>query len=244
MDLTAGRPSPLFDSARRSAQSEILDGRVETGELAKILADLARFNGAMLGHRPVLRWLDRAVRNIPADRPLTLLDIGCGYGDLLRAVRRWAQLRGRPMTLIGVDLSPQVIGIAHAATDAIDAIDYHAADIFDFAPAGPIDFVTTSLVAHHLSDEMIVRFLRWMETHAGKGWVIYDLQRSRVPFYFIALAGVLLRLHAVVTYDGRISVARSLTRHEWERAIAQAGIPPQAIDLRWFMFRFAIGRLK
>lgn len=97
MDLIAGRPSPRFDSARRSAQSEILDGRIETGELAKILGDLARFNGAMMGHWPVLRWLDRAVRNIPPDQPLTLLDIGCGYGDLLRAVRRWASKRRRPM---------------------------------------------------------------------------------------------------------------------------------------------------
>lgn len=244
MDLTAGRPSPVFDSARRSAQSEILDGPVETGELAKILSDLARFNGAMMGHWPVLQWLNRATRNIPTDQPLTLLDIGCGYGDLLRAVRRWANKRGRPVTLIGVDLSPQVIDVARHATPAEDRIDYQAADIFNFTHGHPIDFATTSLVTHHLSDDMIVRFLRWMETHARKGWVIYDLQRSRVPFYFIALAGMVLRLHAVVTYDGRISVARSLTREEWERVIAQAGIASTAVDLRCFMFRFAIGRLK
>ena len=244
MDLTAGRPSPVFNRARRSTQSEILDGRVDTAELAKILADLARFNGAMLGHRPVLQWLGRAVRNIPADQPLALLDIGCGYGDLLRAVRRWARERGRAMQLIGVDLSPQVVEVARKATDAADAIDYRAADIFNFKPAMPVDLVTTSLVTHHLSDEMIVRFLCWMETNAHRGWVIYDLQRSRVPFYFIALAGLLLRLHPVVTYDGRVSVARSLTRAEWERAVAQAGIASNAVDLRWFMFRLAIGRLK
>lgn len=244
MDLIAGRPSPFFDSARRSTQSEILDGRVDSGELAKILADLARFNGVMLGHWPLLRWLHHATKNIPLEQPLTLLDIGCGYGDLLRAVRRWANKRSRPMKLIGVDLSPQVVDIARNATPVADDIAYHAADIFDFAPGGPIDFATTSLVAHHLPDDMIVRFLRWMESHARKGWVVYDLQRSRVPFYFIALAGVLLRLHPVVTHDGRISVARSLTREEWESAIAQAGIPSTAIDLRWFMFRFAIGRSK
>ncbi len=244
MDLTAGRPSPVFARARRSAQAEILDGPIDSAELAKILADLARFNGAMMGHWPVLQWLDRAVRNIPPDRPLTLLDIGCGYGDLLRAVRRWARKRGRPMQLIGVDLSPQVVDIARAASDAADDIGYHAADIFAFKPDSPIDFITTSLVTHHLSDDAIVRFLGWMETQARRGWVIYDLQRSRVPFYFIALAGVVLRLHPVVTYDGRVSVARSLTRPEWVRAIARAGIAADAVDLRWFMFRFAIGRLK
>jgi 2-polyprenyl-3-methyl-5-hydroxy-6-metoxy-1,4-benzoquinol methylase len=244
MDLTAGRPAPVFARAKRSAQSEVLDGRVDTAELAKILVDLARFNGAMMGHWPVLQWLDRAVRDLPPEQPLTLLDIGCGYGDLLRAVRRWANKHGRAMRLIGVDLSPQVVEVARQATAAADDIDYHAADVFEFAPQGPIDFVTTSLVTHHLTDAMIVRFLCWMETYAGKGWVIYDLQRSRVPFYFIALAGVLLRLHPVVTYDGRISVARSLTRKEWHARIAEAGIAADAIDLRWFMFRLAIGRMK
>lgn len=137
-----------------------------------------------------------------------------------------------------------MIEIARAAGGAADGIDYYAADVFNFKPTVAVDFVTTSLVTHHLSEKMIVRFLRWMDANARCGWVIYDLQRSRVPFYFIALAGVLLRLHPVVTYDGRISVARSLTREEWEKLIAQAAIASNAIDLRWFMFRFVIGRLK
>ncbi len=244
MDLTAGRQSPEFDRARRSVQSEILDSRIDTEELAKILRDLARFNGAMMGHWLVLRWLSRAVRDLPPEQPLTLLDVGCGYGDLLRAVRRWARKRGWPMKLIGVDLNPQAIDIARKATDTSDAIEYHAADMFNFKPVGTIDFVTASLVAHHLSDDMIVRFLGWIEAKARRGWVIYDLQRSVVPFYFIALAGLLMRLHSVVTYDGRISVARSLTRDEWEKTIAQAGIASNAVDLRWFMFRFTIERLK
>ncbi|MGH9809598.1 MAG: methyltransferase domain-containing protein, partial [Terriglobia bacterium] len=68
------------------------------------------------------------------------------------------------------------------------------------------------------------------------------LQRSVVPFYFIVLAGLLLRLHPVVVYDGRISVARSLKQSEWRQRLADAGVA--AADIRWFMFRFAIGRLK
>ena len=67
MPLTANRPPPVFDSGRRSAQPEILDGPVESAELADILRDLARFNGAMMGHWPVLRWLDRATAALPAD---------------------------------------------------------------------------------------------------------------------------------------------------------------------------------
>lgn len=242
--LTENRPPVRFDRSHRSSQTEILDGPVSTEDLTEILRDLARFNGTMQGHRPILQWLDRAFEGLPPDLPLTLLDVGSGYGDLLRAIRAWARRRGRRLRLIGVDLSPQVVEVARAATPASDDIEYHAADIFSFAPPAPIDLVVTSLVTHHLPDDMIVRFLRWMETTAARGWAIYDLQRNVLPFHFISLAGFLLRLHPVVVYDGRISVARSLTRSEWEVRLAAAGIPHGAIDLRWFMFRFAIGRLK
>ena len=244
MDLTAGQPSPAFDAAHRSGQTEILDRPIETAELTKILSDLARFNGAMMGHWPVIRWLNRATRNVPVDQPLTFVDVGCGYGDLLRAVRRWARKQGRPMKLIGIDLSPQVIEIARGVTDASENIQYQVADILTYKAAVPIDFVATSLVTHHLSDGMIVKFLRWMEASARRGWVIYDLQRSMVPFYFIKLAGWLMQLHKVVVYDGRVSVARSLTREEWESLLASARIPRAAVKIRWFMFRFAIGRLR
>lgn len=242
MDLTANQPPPVFDAEHRSAQTEILDRPIETAELAKILHDLARFNGAMMGHWPVIRWLNRATRNVPVDQPLTFVDAGCGYGDLLRAVRRWARKKGRPMKLIGIDLSPQVIEIARGATDAAENIQYQVADILEYKAAVPIDFVATSLVTHHLPDGMIVKFLRWMEASARSGWIIYDLERSIVPFYFIKLAGLLMRLHAVVIYDGRISVARSLRREEWESLLARAGVAPAAAKIRWFMFRFAIGR--
>jgi SAM-dependent methyltransferase len=242
--LTENRPAPVFDRSRRSTQTEILDGPVSTADLAEILRDLARFNGVMQGHRPVLQWLDRATKDLPKDQTLTLLDIGCGYGDLLRAIRVWANRRGRRVRLIGIDLSPQVIEVARSVTTDINNIEYQAADIFGFTLPAPIDFVVTSLVTHHLPDDMIDRFLRWMEANAVRGWMIYDLQRSIVPFYFIALAGPVLRLHPVVIYDGRISVARSLTRREWVVRLANAGMPRVAIDIRWFMFRFAIGRMK
>ena len=244
MDLSACQPSPTFNATRRSTQSEVLDGAVDTAELAKILHDLARLNGAMMGHWPLLRWLDRAIEDIPVEQPLTFVDIGCGYGDLLRAVRRLARKHRRTMKLIGIDLNPQVIDVAQSATAVADDIEYQAVDIFEFEPSAPIDFVATSLVTHHLPDESILRFLRWMEASAGRGWIICDLQRSWVPFYFIPVVGKLLGTHPVVIHDGRVSVARSLTRSEWEMLITRANISSRAAQLRWFMFRFAIGRLK
>jgi len=240
-------PKPMAkpDFSRRSAESEWLDDAdMQPDELALVLRDLARFNGAMLGHWPVISWLRRAMRRIPHGEPLTLLDVGCGYGDLLRAMRRWSRRAGVPLRLIGLDLSPETIRIAQQATEAEDEIEYRAGDMFEFQPAMPVDVVVSSLTTHHFSDAMIVRFLRWMEANARKGWLIYDLQRHVVPYVFIGLIGKLTRLHPMVIHDGRISVTRSLTRAEWNARIASAGIPAAAVDLRWFMFRFVIGRLR
>jgi SAM-dependent methyltransferase len=232
------------DFTRRSAESEWLDGGdLHPAELAAVLRDLARFNGAMLGHRPVLSWLARAVERAPKGEMLTLLDAGCGYGDFLRAIRRWADRRGVPMRLIGLDLSPATVGIARAATNIAEDIEYCVADVFAFHPEAPIDFVVSSLLTHHFSDVTIVAFLRWMETNARRGWFIYDLQRHAVPYHFIALAGRLMRLNPIVVHDGRISVARSLTTTEWYARLAEAGLANTA-QLRWFLYRFAIGRLR
>src|SRR5689334_24546062 len=114
MNLIAAQPSPVFEARRRSTQTEVLDAAVEASELAAILSDLARFNGAMLGRWLIVRWLKQALRHLPPQQPVTLLDIGCGYGDLLRVVRRWARNHGRAIKLIGVDLNPEVITIARA----------------------------------------------------------------------------------------------------------------------------------
>jgi SAM-dependent methyltransferase len=233
------------DLSRRSAETEWLD-RAEASpeELALVIRDIANFNGAMLGHWPVIAWLRRATEDTTKETALTLLDVGCGYGDLLRAIRRWARKRGLTIRLIGLDRSLEVICIAEAATDKADEIDYRVMDIFDYSPPIPIDFVVSSLLTHHMSDDLIVRFLRWMEATARKGWLIYDLQRHPVPFHFIGLMGKLTRLHPIAIDDGLISVRRSLTRAEWLARLDEADILRDTVQLRWFLFRFVIGRMR
>lgn len=245
MTMLASAPKAAPDFSRRSSEPEWLDDAdPHPAELALVLRDLARFNGAMLGHRPIISWLRRATATSSQEQPLTLVDVGCGYGDLLRAIRRWSSERGLDVRLIGLDLSRETIRIAKSVTEEADAIEYQVADVFGFRPPMPVDFVVSSLLTHHMPDDMIVTFLRWMEATARKGWLIYDLQRHAVPYYFIGLMGRLTRLHPMVIHDGRISVARSLTRAEWNGRLDAAGIARDAVALRWFLFRFAIGRLR
>src|ERR1700745_4205797 len=102
MNTLAGTNQAPCDLSRRSAECEWLDGAdASPEELALVLRDLARVNGAMLGHWPLIDWLRRATKNAPKETALTLVDVGCGYGDLLRAIRRWARKRGLTIRLLG-----------------------------------------------------------------------------------------------------------------------------------------------
>ena len=236
---------PAVDLRRRSLEPEWLDGAdLDPEELRKVLHDLATFNQTFLGHYQLLRWLSQAVRAHGSGPPLRLVDIGCGYGDLLRAIRRWARRRGVDIDLIGVDLNPETIRIARAATPASDRIDYDAVDVFKLAQTTPVDLMVSSLVTHHFTDPEIVEFLRKMEAMARRGWAVSDLQRNRFLYHFIGFSSRLARFHPMITHDGQLSVARSLTRSEWRERIAEAGLPQAEVSIRWFLFRFLVGRLR
>ena len=109
-----------------------------------VLHDLAVFNSFFFGHLPILHWLSRAVRVAPDGAQLILVDIGCGYGDLLRAIRRWADRRRINLALIEIDLNRETIDIARKVTDPADRIDFRVMNALDLASAGPVDFIVSS----------------------------------------------------------------------------------------------------
>lgn len=199
--LTDASQAPL-DVSRRTDEAEWLDdANLHPTELKRVLHDLARFNGTMFGRRIMVSWLARAINDAPTATPLTVLDVGCGYGDLLREIRSRAKRRSRALILIGLDISHETIRIARSATDPADEIDYQVSSVFDFEPTAPVDLVVSSIVMNHLSDELIIRFLVWMERTARRGWLICDLQRHIVPYYFMTIATYPSRVISITSWS-------------------------------------------
>lgn len=232
--------------AQRSPETEMMDGAdVPPDVLAGCLGDLARVNTVTFARPPTLAWLARATKALPRGQAFRLLDVGYGQGDMLRAIHRWATKAGLEPRLTGIDLSPFSAPAARAATDSSLRIDYLTGDVFEYAPVTPPDFVVSSLVTHHMSDEQVVAFIRWMEATTRRGWFINDLHRHPIAFYGFKAIAFLARWHPFVRHDGPVSVARAFQRRDWERLLAQAGVARDQISVDWrFPFRLCVGRIK
>ena len=213
--------------------------------LVDVLGDLARTNTITLARPATLAWLARATRGMPRGATFTLLDVGSGQGDMLRAIWRWAKRRGLEPRLTGVDLSPWSATAAEAATDPAWGIRYVTGDLFAYAPAERIDFVVSSLVAHHMPDDVLVKFIDWMEANARGGWFINDLHRHWIAYYGFWLISRAALMHPMVRDDGLVSVTRAFTKADWERLLAMTHAPRDQIEVAWrFPFRICVGRIK
>jgi 2-polyprenyl-3-methyl-5-hydroxy-6-metoxy-1,4-benzoquinol methylase len=227
--------------ATRSRQEEQMDAPdIDPRVYAAVLADLSRVNRWTFTARPTLGYLDRAVGKLKA---FSLLDVGFGQGDMLRAIARWAQKRGIEARLVGVDLNPLSEGIAKAATPAGATIDYRTGDYRDQPEA--FDFIISSQVAHHMSDEQLDEFLRYMEGNTGRGWLISDLNRHIFSHAGYPLLARLMGVHRIVRQDGTLSIARSIRPREWPAILSRAGIDPASVTIaRRFPFRVCVERIR
>lgn len=234
-----------FDAARRSTEAELMDDDAsDFATFRGCLVDLARVNRLSLGYRPTLGFLDRLRRRRPppSGRALKIVDVGCGYGDTLRAIARWAKRNGVRVELVGVDRNPWAARAAAAATPDDMPIAWRTADVFD-APADA-DVVISALFTHHLHDDDIVRFVGWMETGAARGWFVNDLHRRRLAYESFKILSAALRMHRFVQHDGPVSFARSFVASDWRRYLALAGVREGVEVQSWTPFRLCVARIR
>jgi 2-polyprenyl-3-methyl-5-hydroxy-6-metoxy-1,4-benzoquinol methylase len=219
--------------ARRSTQQERMDTDcADFADYSRCLRDLSRVNTVTMTHRPMLAWLAKRVTG-----GFSVLDVACGHGDALRRIRaRYPDAR-----LTGIDLNPWATRAAQEAAGSAADINFINGDAFTYVPATKFDFIITSQFAHHMTDEQIVGFLRWLMQHAARGWFISDLHRHFFPYYGFPLLARTVFWHRFVREDGQISIARAFTRKDWEELLRQAGITGQQAAITWHVpFRLCV----
>ena len=112
------------------------------------LRDLARLNRASF----VAASLWPRVRALA---PTSLLDVGCGGGDVAVALARRARDEGLPLTVRGCDRSAQAVAFATAQAQRAGVdVEFTTRDALgEAARPDEQDVVMCSLLLHHLSGE-------------------------------------------------------------------------------------------
>ena len=236
----------MISLAHPTAADEQMDAAdLDGATYAAVLADLARVNRWTLTARPTLNFLGRAMAGRTA---FSLLDVGFGDGDMLRAIAGWAAGNGIDARLTGIDLNPKSAGIAAAKTPGQLDINYLTGDYLDLVGSrtgdGGFDFIVSSQVAHHMRHDQLQIFLRAMEANARRGWQISDLHRHRFSYHGFPLLARIMGWHRIVREDGQLSIARSLRPAEWRPILAEAGLGREARVRRSFPFRLCVERLR
>jgi SAM-dependent methyltransferase len=226
--------------AQRARAEELMDADdLPAATYAAVVGDLAKVNVVTLAARPTLAFLDRIAA---PRRRLHILDVGFGDGDMLRRIARWAAKRGQSVELVGVDLNPHSEAAARAHTPPELPIRWITGDYADLAGEG-WDAVISSLVAHHMTQDQLIAFLRFMEREAQRGWLVNDLHRHGFAYLGYPILATAARWHPIVRHDGRLSIARSYRPAEWPPLLAGAGITDARV-FRAFPFRLCVERLR
>lgn len=200
-------------------------------ELRRALGYLRFVNRRMGGVRALLRCFERWSHRWPKDRPVRLLDVGAGSGDIAQAARAWAARRGFDLRVTVVDAHAETARVARerlARDEGIEVVEADALTLMDRYEVRSFEYAHAALFLHHLNDVQALTMLRVMERLASAGVVWSDLVRS-TPMEWMVRAGTIGQPE-MVRHDAIVSVRAGFTRRE---ALDMAA----RLDMSWMRWR-------
>jgi 2-polyprenyl-3-methyl-5-hydroxy-6-metoxy-1,4-benzoquinol methylase len=205
---------------------------LDPGLHCQALRGLARIN--FWSHSAGMVWSPIAALARKVARPIRVLDLATGGGDV--PIRLWQRARraGLTLALEGCDVSPVAVTYAtelarrRGAEVRFFATDVLAGDV----PTG-YDVVLCSLFLHHLSEDQAVTLLRRMAAAARRLVLVNDLLRSRAGLLLARIGTRLLSHSPVVHVDGPRSVEGAFTIDEVRGLAKHAGLTSATFERRW-----------
>ena len=191
------------------------------------LSRLNRFSGVIGGMFRQIRNASNQIQH----RPVRLLDVASGSGDLPIAWAKRAKRSGLDLQITATDISPVAVDRQQQRARESDIhLESIQANCFEGLPRG-FDLVTCSLFMHHLDEQQTCRLIQNMCRSANHAVVICDLDRSRLNYWMVGVASRLLTRSHVVHTDALLSVKNAYTRSEFQN-LASSTIPSQESPVR------------
>ena len=177
---------------------------------------LGQINRQFGNLRTIRQEFGRFLREDVADRrPIAVLDVGSGSGDIPEAIR--AMVFDRDVLVAALDRDPTAVAAARLRSLSVvqgDALRLPFAD-------RTLDLVLAVKFAHHFSGPGLDRLVGEMARVARRRVVILDIRRHWLAYWgFLAWSRVFTKSR-LVRHDGPLSVLRGFTPEELRDAVAR-----------------------
>ena len=230
----------------RTQEGEIMDDfSLEGEELQDALDKIASINKLLGGNKLTLQGVKRLISKADADKIITIVDVGCGNGDMLRMLCEYAKSEELRLKLIGIDANQFTINYARELSQDYPHISYVCIDIFsdEFASL-KYDIVLCTLTLHHFKDDEILQIMSTFNSNAAIGVVINDLHRSKIAYRLFNVICNLFKLNRMSREDGLVSILRGFKKRELEQFATKLNLKNSIIQWKWaFRYQWIISKI-
>ncbi|SFH86181.1 methyltransferase domain-containing protein [Halpernia frigidisoli] len=224
-----------LDTTYRTDLEESMDDfSMDNDGLITALDDLARINKFLGGNSVTIEGIEKLLKNYQKSETITILDFGCGDGEMLRQVADYGKRQNINFNLIGIDANAATIRYAENNSKNYSNISYLAEDIFlyDFSKIN-IDIALITLTLHHFKDPEILNLMKVIFNLVRKGIVVNDLQRSKIAYRLFQAIIFVFRLEKMTANDGLISILRGFKKPDLEKFSHQLDFKKYSITWKW-----------
>jgi 2-polyprenyl-3-methyl-5-hydroxy-6-metoxy-1,4-benzoquinol methylase len=221
------------------------DFLLEGEELRTTLDRIAKINRFLGGNSITLNGVKKLLSTSNKNETITIVDIGCGNGDMLRLLSDYGNRHHIKLALLGIDANLYTINYAANLSKDYTNISYLCADIFEenFEDV-KYDIVLCTLTIHHFDDEAILRLLGSLVKVSKLGVVINDLQRSKMAYRLFQTIAVVFRLNRMTKVDGLVSILRGFKKDELIQFSHKLKLENYSIQWKWaFRYQWIISNI-
>lgn len=235
-----------IDTTYRTSETEIMDDfSLQGEELRDALDKIAVINKLLGGNTLTLEAVKRLLTAMDTTKTITIADVGCGNGDMLRVLADYALKKNISLELTGIDANRFTTDYAENLSEGYSNIHYVCLDIFEEEfQEMHFDIILCTLTLHHFEDNLLLRTMQRFYENASVGIIINDLHRSKTAYYLFKIISFLFGLNRMSTEDGLTSILRGFKKNEFESYSKQLGFKNYSITWRWaFRYEWIINKL-
>lgn len=229
----------------RAVGTEIMDDfSLEGEELRNALDKIADINKLLGGNKLTLNGVKQLLKETNKQE-ITIVDVGCGNGDMLRMLADYGKETNIDFRLIGIDANNYTIKYARKLSKDCTNVEFKCMDVFDdqFKDLN-YDIVLCTLTLHHFKDDEILKIIATFNKNAAMGVVINDLHRSKIAYRLFSFMCRLFNLNRMSREDGLLSILRGFKKEELELYSKKLNLNNSRIQWKWaFRYQWIISKL-